>query len=188
MNHKRIATPYSGNPSRLRDTEGTIGQHQNKTYNSYQSRSSINPKTKDIYSKHHRMATHHWIIICGIKHHVQVGITTGCGRVDRVKLMRMVMLMKTITAAMIPLPMALRRHRKRGGEVLPLASGGAGALPGPSSSPPSSPTTSPPSSPTLPPSMQRCNLSLPHWNLYLNMVLNAIYYFPMMCGYPMMFE
>ena len=32
----------------------------------------------------------------------------------------MVMLMKTITAAMIPLPMALRRHRERGGEVLPL--------------------------------------------------------------------
>ena len=32
----------------------------------------------------------------------------------------MVMLMKTITEAMIPLPMALRRHRKRGGEVLPL--------------------------------------------------------------------
>ena len=70
------------------------------------------------------MATHHWIIICGIKHHVQVGITAGCGRVDRVKEMRMVMmmvmLMKTITAAMIPLPMALRRHRERGGEVLPL--------------------------------------------------------------------
>ena len=32
----------------------------------------------------------------------------------------MVMLMKTITAAMIPLPMALRSHRGRGGEVLPL--------------------------------------------------------------------
>ena len=28
--------------------------------------------------------------------------------------------MKTITAAMIPLPMALRRHQERGGEVLPL--------------------------------------------------------------------
>ena len=43
---------------------------------------------------------------------------------DRVKEMRMVMmmvmLMKTITAAMIPLPMALQRHRERGGEVLPL--------------------------------------------------------------------
>ena len=45
-----------------------------------------------------------------------------------------------------------------------------------------------PSSPTLPPSMQRCNLSLTCYNLYLNMVLNAIYYFPMMYGYPMMFE
>ena len=68
------------------------------------------------------MATHHWIIICGIKHHVQVGITAGCGRVDHVEEMRMVMvmLMKTITAAMIPLPMALRRHRERGGEGLPL--------------------------------------------------------------------
>ena len=39
-----------------------------------------------------------------------------------------------------------------------------------------------------PPSMQRCNLSLTRSNLYLNMVLNAIYYFPMMYGYPMMFE
>ena len=34
--------------------------------------------------------------------------------------MMMVMLMKTITAAMIPLLMAFRRHRERGGEVLPL--------------------------------------------------------------------
>ena len=54
------------------------------------------------------MATHHWIIICGIKHHVQVGITAGCGRVDRVKEMRMVMmvvmLMKTITVAMMASP------------------------------------------------------------------------------------
>ena len=43
---------------------------------------------------------------------------------DRVKerrmVMMMVMLMKTITVAMIPLPMALRCHRERGGEVLPL--------------------------------------------------------------------
>ena len=104
----------------MRDMEGTIVQHQNKTYNSYQSRSSINPKTKDIYSKHHRMATHHWIIICGVKHHIQVEIIAGCGRVDRVKEMRMVMLMKTITATMIPLLMALSCHQERGGEVLPL--------------------------------------------------------------------
>ena len=25
------------------------------------------------------MATHHWIIICGIKHHLQVRIIAGCG-------------------------------------------------------------------------------------------------------------
>ena len=80
------------------------------------------------------------------------------------------------------------RKKKTKGPPLPFSSGGAGVLPGPSSSPPSSPTTSPPSSPTLPPSMQRSNLSLTRCNLYLNMVLNAIYYFPMMYGYPMMFE
>ena len=62
------------------------------------------------------MATYHWIIICGI-HHVQVGITAGCGRVDRIKEMRMVMLIKMVTVAMIPLPMALWRHRERGEEV-----------------------------------------------------------------------
>ena len=39
-----------------------------------------------------------------------------------------------------------------------------------------------------PPSMQRCNPSFTRCNLYLNMVLNAKYYFPMMYGYPMMFE
>ena len=38
------------------------------------------------------------------------------------------------------------------------------------------------------PSMQRCNPSFTSCNLYLNMVLNAIYYIPMMYGYPMMFE
>ena len=81
-----------------------------------------------------------------------------------------------------------RSRKKKKGGPLPLSSGGAGTLPWPSSSPQSSPTTSPPSSPTLPPSMQRCNLSLTRCNLYLNMVLNAIYYFPMMYGYPMMFE
>ena len=80
------------------------------------------------------------------------------------------------------------RKNKTKGPPLPFSSGGAGTLPWPSSSPQSSPTTSPPSSPTLPPSMQRCNLSLTRCNLYLNMVLNAIYYFPMMYGYPMMFE
>ena len=34
--------------------------------------------------------------------------------------MMMVTLMKTITTAMIPLPMALQCHKERGGEVLPL--------------------------------------------------------------------
>ena len=83
-----------------------------------------------------------------------------------------------------------RRSRKKNtkGPPLPFSFGGAGTLPWPSSSPQSSPTTSPPSSPTLPPSMRRCNLSLTYRNLYLNMVLNAIFYFPMMYGYPMMFE
>jgi hypothetical protein len=69
------------------------------------------------------MATHHWIIICGIKHHVQVGDYSRVRRVDRLKemrkVMKMVMLMKTITAAMVP-PAALRRHRERGGESFPL--------------------------------------------------------------------
>src|SRR3954467_4394578 len=80
-----------------------------------------------------------------------------------------------------------RKKKKEGGSLpsLPVA---PECHRGPSSSPSSSPTTSPPSSPTLPPSMQRCNLSLTHCNLYLSMVLNAIYYFPMMYGYPMMFE
>ena len=36
------------------------------------------------------------------------------------------------------------------------------------------------------PSMQRCNPSFTCCNLYLNMVLNATYYFPMMYGYPVM--
>ena len=70
------------------------------------------------------MATHHWIIICGIKHNIQGGIIAGCGKVDRVKEMRMVMmmvmLMKTITTAMIPLSMALWCDQERGGEVPPL--------------------------------------------------------------------
>ena len=80
------------------------------------------------------------------------------------------------------------RKKKTKGPRLPFFSGGAGTLPWPSSTPQSSPTTSPPSSPTLPPYIQRCNLSFTRCNLYLNMVLNAIYYFPMMYGYPMMFE
>ena len=38
------------------------------------------------------------------------------------------------------------------------------------------------------PSMQRCNPSFTRCNLYLNMVLNVIYYSPMMYGYLMMSE
>ena len=80
------------------------------------------------------------------------------------------------------------RKKRKKGAPLPLSSGGAGTPPGPPSSPQSTPTTSPPSSPTLPLFMQRCNPSFTRCNLYLNMVLNAINYFPMMYGYPMMFE
>ena len=68
------------------------------------------------------MATHHWIIICGIKHHVQVAITAGCGRVDHVKemgmVMKMVMLMKTITVVKVPSHSGATE--RGGGEVLPL--------------------------------------------------------------------
>ena len=80
------------------------------------------------------------------------------------------------------------RKKKKEGALSPSLSVAPECHRGPSSSPPSSPTTSPPSSPTLPPTMQRCNPSFTCCNLYLNMVLNAIYYFPMMYGYPMMFE
>ena len=45
-----------------------------------------------------------------------------------------------------------------------------------------------PSTPTLSSSMQWCNTPSPRRNLYLNMMLNAIYYFPMIYGYLMMFE
>src|SRR3989337_1815135 len=41
-NDEHISKPYSGDPSCLCDTESTIVQHQYKTYNSNQSRSSIN--------------------------------------------------------------------------------------------------------------------------------------------------
>ena len=81
-----------------------------------------------------------------------------------------------------------RSRKKKKGALPPLLPVAPEHCRRPSSSPRSSLTTSPPSSPTLPPSMQRCNLSLTRCNLYLNMVLNAIYYFPMMYGYLMMFE
>ena len=80
------------------------------------------------------------------------------------------------------------RKKKKEGALSPSLPVAPECYRGPSSSPPSSPTTSPPSSPTLPPSMKRCNPSFTRCNLYLNMVLHTIYYFPMMYGYPMMFE
>ena len=68
------------------------------------------------------MATHHSIIISGIKHHVEVGDYSGLResgplKKEMRKVMKKVMLMKMITAAMVP-PVALRRHW-RGGEGLP---------------------------------------------------------------------
>ena len=102
--------------------------------------------------------------------------------------MMMVMLMKTITAAMIPLPIEFRCHQERGGEVLPLASGGAGVPPGAIIITAIFTNNFTAIITNSPPSMQRCNLSRTRYNIYLNMVLNAIYYFPMMYGYPMMFE
>ena len=83
-----------------------------------------------------------------------------------------------------------RRSRKKKTKwpPLPFSFGGVGTPSGPSSRQRSTPTTSPLSSPTLPTSMQRCNPSFTRRNIYLNMVHNAIYYFPMMYGYPMLFE
>ena len=80
-----------------------------------------------------------------------------------------------------------RKKKKKGGSP-PLLPGAPERRRGPSSSPRSTPTTSPPLSPTLPSSMQQCNPSFTRCNLYLDMMLNAIYYFPMMYDNPMMFE
>ena len=70
----------------MRGTEGTIGQHQNKIYNSNNLDHQSTQKTKEIYSKHHRMATHHWIIVCGTKHHVQVGDYNGVWESGQLKI------------------------------------------------------------------------------------------------------
>ena len=79
--------------------------------------------------------------------------------------------------------------KKKEGASLPLSPGGAGVSPGEPSWRRSSPTTSPPSSPSFPLFVQRCTLSLsPLYNLYLNMVLDHIYYYPMMCCTSIMFE
>ena len=48
------------------------------------------------------------------------GVRESGPRKDMRVMMMMVMLMKTITAAMIPLSMALLCHQERGGEVPPL--------------------------------------------------------------------
>ena len=74
------------------------------------------------------------------------------------------------------------------GGSLPITSGGIGVPPGQRSGRRSTSTILLPSTPTFSPSMQRCNTSSSHCNLYLNMVLNSIYYFPMIYGHPMMFE
>ena len=105
--------------------------------------------------------------------------------------MMMVMLMKTITAAMIPLPMALRRHRERGGEVLPLASGGAGTLLGAIIITAIYTNTSiiiTNISITFPHLYSAVHSPATRCTLYLNMVLYASYYYPMMCCHPMMSE
>ena len=81
-----------------------------------------------------------------------------------------------------------RKKKKKDGGSLPLSPGVAGVPPGQRSGRRSTSIILLPSTPSFSPSMQRCNLSSPCCNLYLNMVLNSIYYFPMIFGYPMMFE
>ena len=66
------------------------------------------------------MATHHWIIICGIKHHVQVGDYSGVRESGPHKRDEDGDDDEDDHRGIDPLPMALRRHRVRAGEVLPL--------------------------------------------------------------------
>ena len=80
-----------------------------------------------------------------------------------------------------------RKKKKKGGS-LPLASGGAGALSEAIIITAIFTNNFTAFITNSPPSLQRCNLSFTRCNIYLNMVLNAIYYVPMMYGYPMMFE
>ena len=79
------------------------------------------------------------------------------------------------------------KEEEEGGGSLPLTSGGAVVPPGQRPGRRSTSTIFLPSTPTFSPSIQWCNTSSPCCNLYLNMVLNSIYYFPIY-GYPMMFE
>ena len=82
-----------------------------------------------------------------------------------------------------------KKKRKKGAH-LPLSSGGVGTLPWSSPSSPRSTPTPPPSSPTSPspspPLSTVVHSSATRCTLYLNMVLYASYYYPMMCCHPMM--
>ena len=80
------------------------------------------------------------------------------------------------------------RKKKKEGGSLPLASGGAGVPPGAIIITAIFTNNFTAIITNSSPSMQWCNPSFTRCNLYLNMVLNAIYYFPMMYGYPIMFE
>ena len=83
------------------------------------------------------------------------------------------------------------RKKKKNGGSLPLASGGAGALPGAIIITAIYTNISiifTNISTTFPHLYSTVHSPATHYTLYLNMVLNAIYYFPMMYGYPMMFE
>ena len=88
---------------------------------------------------------------------------------------------------LLPSREKVKEEEEEGGS-LPLSSGGTGALPGAIIITAIFTNNFTAIITNSSPSMQRCNLSLTRCNLYLNMVLNAIYYFPMMYGYPMMFE
>ena len=80
------------------------------------------------------------------------------------------------------------RKKKTKGPALPFSSGDAGTPPGAIIITAIFTNNFTAIITNSPPFYAACNVSLTHYNLYLNMVLNAIYYFPMMYGYPMMFE
>ena len=86
------------------------------------------------------------------------------------------------------LPSREKVKEEEEGGSLPLASGGAGTLPGAIIITTIFTNTVVIFTNIFITSMQWCNPSFTCCNLYLNMVLNAIYYFPLMYGYPMMFE
>ena len=83
------------------------------------------------------------------------------------------------------------RKKKTKGPALPLASGGAGTPPWAIISTAIYTNTSAiftNISITFPPLSTAIHSPATRCNIYLNMVLNAIYYFPMIYGYPVMFE